>query len=297
MTWVWFALLSATGSAGTSLLLKRTVSRGDAVLSTAGFRTISGLFIALIVVASGAWHPPTAAYWRTLGLLMVPEIGGMVCMALALRWGDVSRVQPILGVLPIFVTINGAIFMHEVPTPLAACGIVLVAVGIYAVGLRRGVSAFEPLRALARDRGSWYAVLSSLFWSVTPFLHKAGTATVGPLMWAMSVSFGSGVVLGVVLPFRRRVAPVAPVAPVAAGDRARWGWLVAATAIPFTLQAVALQYALQRAQGGYVLAVSSMSTLIATALAVLLLDEPDGATRIPGAVLVASGAALIALAG
>ena len=291
MTWVWFALLSATGSAGTSLLLKQAVSRGDTLISTAGFRAVSGIFIAAIVIAVGAWTPPTPVYWRTLALLMVPEVGGMVCMALALRWGDISRVQPIMGMLPIFVTINGALFMHEIPTVLAACGIALVAVGIYAVGLRRGASPFEPLRSLAGDRGSWYAVLSAVFWSVTPFLHKMGTATVGPLMWSMSVSLASGAVLGAVLPFRRRVRVVA------AGEGARWAPLVVATAIPFTLQAVALQFALQRAQGGYVMAISSMSTLIATALAIMLYGEPDGSTRIPGAVLVGAGAALIALGG
>ena len=291
MIWVWCALLSATGSAGTSLLLKRTVARGDAVISTAGFRAISGILIALIVTALGAWNHPPPAYWQTLGLLMVPEIGGMVCMALALREGDISRVQPLMGILPIFVTINGALFMHEVPTLLAAFGIVLVALGIYAVGLRRGGSPLEPLRSLAADRGSWYAVLSAVFWSVTPFLHKVGTATVGPLMWSMSVSLASGLVLGAVLPFRRRVPAVAP------AQRSGWMTLVAATAIPFTLQAVALQFALQRAQGGYVMALSSMSTLIASALAVLLYREPGGSTRIPGAVLVAAGAALIALGG
>jgi len=291
MIWVWFALLSATGSAGTSLLLKRTVSRGDTLISTAGFRATSGVFIAVIVMAAGAWREPTAAYWRTLALLMIPEIGGMVCMALALRWGDVSRVQPIFGLLPIFVTVNGALFMHEIPTALAACGIVLVAVGIYAVGLRRGGSPLEPLRSLGGDRGSWYAVLSAVFWSVTPMLHKMGTATVGPLMWSMSVSLGSGVVLAIVLPFRRSDARLFR------ESRAQWAALIAATAIPFTLQAVALQFALQRAQGGYVMAVSSMSTLIATSIAVLVFREGEGSARIPGALLVTAGAALIAVGG
>lgn len=291
MTWVWFALLSATGSGGTSLLLKRTVARGDTFVSTAGFRAVSGLLIAVIVTAAGAWRSPTPAYWRTLALLMVPEIGGMVCMAMALRWGDVSRVQPIFGLLPIFVTINGVLFMHEIPTLLAACGIALVAIGIYAVGVRRGASPLELIRSLAGDRGSWYAAMSAVFWSVTPFLHKSGAATVGPLMWAMSVSLASGLVLAAVLPIRQR----SPARPPAA--RPGWIALVVATAVPFTLQAVALQFALQRAQGGYVMALSSMSTLLATAAAVILYREGEGATRIPGAVLVTAGAALIALGG
>jgi len=61
VSWVWFALLSATGSAGTSLLLKRTVARGDVFISTAGFRAISGVFIAVIVTVLGAWTHPTIA--------------------------------------------------------------------------------------------------------------------------------------------------------------------------------------------------------------------------------------------
>ena len=295
MTWVWFALLSATGSAGTSLFLKRTVARGDAVASTAGFRIASGIMIAAIMTALGGWRDPTRAFWQTLALLMLPEIGGMLCMSLALRSGDVSRMQPLFGLLPIFVTINGAVFMHEIPTILAACGIALVAVGIYAVGLRPGRSPLEPLRALAGDRASWYAVGSALFWSVTPMLHKIGTGTAGPLMWGMSVALGSGVVLGAVLPFRRAVPAPAP--GTAHADRRRWALLVVTTAVPFTLQVVTLQLALQRAQAGYVLAVSSMSTLIATAFGIVLLGEPDGSRRIPGAILVATGAAIIALGG
>ena len=292
MTWVWFALLTAAGSAGTSLVLKRAVTLGNAVASTIGFRVASGVLIAVIVTAAGAWREPTPDYWRTIGLLMVPEIGGMVCMAIALSEGDVSRVQPIFGMLPIFVTINGILFVHEIPTPLAAVGIVLVGVGIYIVGLRRGVSPLAPLIALGRDRGSWYAVLSSLFWSVTPLLHKMGSAIVGPLMWGMSVSLGSGLVLGAVFPLLRRAAPIA-----ATADRRRWVITVLVAALPFSVQQLALQFALRRAQGGYVMAVSATSTLIATGLAVLLFHEGEGSTRIPGAVLVTAGAALIALGG
>ena len=291
MTWVLFGLLTACGSAGTSLAIKRTVARGDPVLTTVGYRFVAGLLLALVVVASGTLRPATPAYWRALALLMTPEIGGMVLLALALRRGDVSHVQPMMGLLPIFVTINGIIFDHEIPTALAGLGIALVTLGIYTVGLRRDADLLEPLRALRRDRASWYAVLATLFWGFTPLLHKRGTAAVGPLMWSMSVALASSVVLAIV--FRLVHRPTHP--PGAA--RGRWRALVALTAIPFSLQVVTLQLALQRAQSGYVLALSSTSTLIATVLGILFLRERGGATRIPGAVLVTAGAALIALAG
>ncbi|HEX2781861.1 MAG TPA: EamA family transporter [Gemmatimonadaceae bacterium] len=292
MTWVVFALLAALGSAASTLFIKRTVTLGDPLRSTVGFRIASGVLIAVVVTLASAWRQPNPAYWRTLALLMVPEVGGMVFMSLALRRGDVSHVQPIFGLLPIFVTINGVLLVHDIPTPLAAAGIVLVAIGIYTVGLQRGRSLLEPLVALGRDRASWLAVLSGLFWSVTPFIHKMGSAAVGPLMWGMSVSFISGVVLALILPLLRfRSTEMLP------GDRARWvGWMLA-TAIPFSVQQVMLQLALRRAQSGYVFAVTSTSTVIATTLGVVLLGERGAVTRLPGAVLVTAGAALIALGG
>ncbi|NUR19818.1 MAG: EamA family transporter, partial [Gemmatimonadaceae bacterium] len=274
MTWILFGLLTACGSAGTSLMLKRTVALGDAVLSTIGFRLVAAVLLALVVTAAKAWHPATPAYWQTLAILMVPEIGGMLFLTLALRGGDVSRVQPIAGLLPIFVTINGILFANEIPTPLAALGIALVALGIYTVGLRRGHSLLEPLRALANHRASWYAVLSSVFWSVTPFLHKRGGAEVGPLMWSMSVAGASGVVLALAFGFVHTATLPPPPA------RTRWLAMVAATAVPFCLQVTTLLFALQRSQSGYVLALSSTSTLIATVGAELLFGERGGAARI-----------------
>jgi len=291
MTWVLFGLLTACGSAGTSLAIKRAVARGDPVLTTIGYRFVAGVLLAVVVVAVGALRPATPAYWRTLALLMTPEIGGMVLLALALRRGDVSHVQPMMGLLPIFVTVNGIIFDREVPTALAGLGIALVTLGIYTVGLRRDADLLEPLRALRRDRASWYAVLATVFWGFTPLLHKRGTAAVGPLMWSMSVALASSVVLALAVRVVR-----GPVQSARAG-RGRWLALVALTAIPFSLQVVTLQLALQRAQSGYVLALSSTSTLIATVLGILFLRERGGSTRIPGAVLVTTGAALIALAG
>lgn len=291
MSWVVFGLLTACGSAGASLSIKRTVALGDAVLTTIGFRLVAAAILALVASAAGAWHPAVPAYWRALALLMVPEIGGMLFLTLALRTGDVSRVQPIAGLLPIFVTVNGILVDREIPTPLAAAGIALVALGIYTVGLRRGHSLLEPLRALHHDRASRYAVLSALFWSFTPLLHKRGTAAVGPLMWSTTVAAASS--LGLAAVFRLAHAPARPPRET----RARWLAMVALTAIPFTVQVVTLQLALQRAQSGYVLALSSTSTLIATVAAVLLYREPGGATRVPGALLVTAGAALIALGG
>src|SRR3954470_13998942 len=162
--WIVLALLAASASAATSLLLKRAVSLAGVVVSTVTFRIIAGVFLALSSLHAEAWHALTPTYWRATAVVIPNEIGGMLCLSLALSLGDVSVVQPIMGFIPLFTMIGGTFILHELPSPTAGAGIVLMRLGLYFVGLRRGASAWEPLRALATQRASWYGLLAALFW-------------------------------------------------------------------------------------------------------------------------------------
>ena len=303
MSWVAFAFLSALGNASTSLAFKRAIKNSDALVSTAAFRVLSGLMLVAFVTVMGAWHYPTLAYWRLVAAVLPFEVGGLVCMSLALRSGDLSQVAPISGLLPVFVSIAGALFLHEMPTALSAVGTVLVAAGVYCVGLQRAKSAFEPLLALGRLPSARYAVVSAILWSLATIVHKFGVAEVGPLMWATTVALGSGLVIAAALPFTRRVVPVMAQTAGSSGGIAAfshvrlWTGLVIFAAFSFAVQQAALQLALQKAQAGYVIAISSTQTLLATALGLLLLGERGGPARIIGALLVTCGAALVALGG
>jgi uncharacterized membrane protein len=303
VSWVAFAFLSALGNASTSLAFKRAIANSDALVSTAVFRVLSGLMLVAFVTVVGAWHYPTLGYWRLVAAVLPFEVGGLVCMSLALRSGDLSQVAPISGLLPVFVSIFGAMFLHEMPTVLSAVGTVLVAAGVYCVGLQRAKSAFEPLLALGRLPSARYAVVSAVLWSLATIVHKYGVAEVGPLMWATTVALGSGLVIAAALPFTRRLVPAMPPTAgssggIAASSHVRlWTGLVIFAAFSFAVQQAALQLALQKAQAGYVIALSSTQTLLATALGLLLLGEPGGQARILGALLVTCGAALVALGG
>lgn len=291
--WIALALLAAIFSAATTLMLKRSVAEGGAVISTVAFRVIAGALLALSITVLGSWPPLPASFWRTLGFIIPPEIGGMLCLTLALRTGDVSFVQPIMGLIPLLVMAGGVLFLHEVPSALAVAGIVLVAVGLYFVGLRRGESWLAPLRSLATSRASWYAVTATLFWTVTSLLHKIGIAIVGPMPWAASLTLGSGLGLALALPIlgwkTGSIGAPARVVP--------WMRIVGLTGLVYAIQQVGLQNAMARAQTGYVIAVASMSILLATTVGVLALREEGGAHRITGALLVSGGVGLIAMFG
>jgi drug/metabolite transporter (DMT)-like permease len=291
--WIALALLAACGSASTNLVLKRAVGTGGVVVSTVAFRAVAGLLLAIAFTLASSWPTLTGVYWRTLAVVIPFEVGGMVFLTLALRAGDLSAVQPIMGLLPLLVMAGGMLFLNELPSWLAAVGVVLVAVGLYCVGLRQGGSWLEPVRALARERASWFAVLAALCWTVTSMLHKIGIAQVGAVTWAATLTFGSALALGCTLPViawkNGSIGMPTRVLP--------WARLVALAGLCTALQQFGFFNAMQRAQASYVNAVTSMSILIATAMGVLLLREQGGAHRITGALLVSGGVGLIALFG
>jgi uncharacterized membrane protein len=292
--WIVFALAAALGSAGTSFALKRTVEHAGAVVSTVTFRILAGLLLLCVVAVTGGWPALTPEYWRAAAWVLVPEVLGMLCLTLALRAGDLSLVQPLLGLLPPLVMLGGWLFLDEVPTAPAATGVVLVTAGVYCIGLRPGASALEPLRALARERASWFAIGAAVAWSITTLIHKFGIAAVGPFPWGVTLAIGSGLLLGAALPVMgRRTGGVA--LPVRWFP---WGGYVAVAAIAFALQQSGLYLAMRMAQAGYVIAISSTGLLIATGLGIVLLNERGAAGhRLAGAVLVSAGAVLIALFG
>ncbi|WP_158508626.1 EamA family transporter [Gemmatirosa kalamazoonensis] len=293
MSWILLALLAALTSAATNLALKRALAHGGVVASTVWYRFVGGLLLGAIVLAMGARPHATPAYWRTVAEVLPPECVGVLCMVRAFREGELSEVQPIFGLLPLFVMAGGAVILREVPTPTAAFGVAVLAAGIYTVGLTAGGSILAPVRALARKSSSWYAVASTACFSITSVLHKIGIAEVGPLPWGTTLGVGSALSLAVLLPLagRRRAGPVAV-------DAGRWTRLVLLAGLFFALQQVGLQLALRMQDAAYVVSISSTSVIFVSVLAVLVLGERQAAAhRIAGSVLVSAGAALIALGG
>jgi uncharacterized membrane protein len=293
--WIALSLAAAVCSAVTSFSLKRAVEHGGAVVSTVVARLVAGLLLLGLIAATDAWHPLTPAYWVAVGLVLLPEVLGTLFLTLALRSGDLSLVQPIMGLLPGLVMLGGVVLLDEVPTPQAGAGVLLVTLGVYCVGLREGGSLLEPLRALGRSRASWFAVGAAVAWSLSTLVHKRGIAAVGPFPWAATLAFVSAIGLGAVLPVLARRTGGQVGWPRHAMP---WARFACTAGLTFALHQAGLHVSLRMAQAGYVIALSSCATLVATGMGILLLGERAAAgTRLAGALLVSGGAVLIALFG
>lgn len=294
MTWVLLALLAALGAALTALAVKAAVDRGGALRSTVAYRAIAGTLLLALVAVTSELPAPSPAWWRAVGLVLPLEVIGTILFSLALGAGELSLVTPLMGTMPLFVAVAGAVVLREIPSAPAALGIACVAAGVYGMGLGAGTSPLAPLKALARSRASWYAMGAVLAWTFTAVGHKAGIAAVGPLPWGVTLAFGSALLLALALPLvRQRHAPSRE-----PGVRGRWLVLVALAGACWALQQVGLQSALGQAQAGYVIALSASSTLLSVLLGIVVLGERASArARVLGGVLVTAGAALVALYG
>ena len=299
--WIPLTLLSAVGAAGTGLALKQALNGGGLMASTVAYRATGGIVLLALVAVAGLGVPLGREYALATALVIPLEVVGTLAFSLALRAGDLSLVQPLFGLLPVTVTLGGAVLLGERPTPEALAGVGLVASGVYALGLggERGVLA--PFRALARDPAGRWAGVSILAWSLTTVLHKVGIAASGPMPWAVTLALGSAVAMGLVaplLPRSLRAAPEAalPEAPLA--TPARWVVWVALGGGLYAVQQVGLQFALSEAPASYVIALASTSILLAVVAGMLFLGERGaGRSRLVGGGLVTLGAAVVAMYG
>src|SRR5690606_38021786 len=103
-------------------------------------------------------------------------------------------------------------------------------------------------------------------------LHKIGIAEVGPLPWGVSVIFASALSVGAVLPLlaRRRGGLAMPT------RLGGWWTLMAAGAVTFALHVYAIQTSLELAPAGYVIGLSSTSTIMAVGMGILFFRERSG---------------------
>ena len=139
--WFFWALLSACFAALTAVLAKIGIQGVDSDYAT----LIRTLFIVVVlagfVAFAGKWSDPRALSGRTLtflGLSALATGASWVCYFRALQVGEASRVAPVDKFSVVLVAVFAFVFLGERPTGRDWLGILLVAVGVLLLALRRG---------------------------------------------------------------------------------------------------------------------------------------------------------------
>ncbi|MCY3800998.1 MAG: DMT family transporter [Chloroflexi bacterium] len=234
-------------------------------------------------------NPVPLAGWVFIGLSSVVHVMYFVLLGGAYSRTDLSVVYPLArGTGPIFVLVLSIAILRELPSLLGLLGILAVVVGVYLI--QASALTFNalgaPLRAIVSS-GSRWALLTGLTIGLYSIIDSAGVRHVHPLVYMYLWSVGT---FAIIAPW------MAPRVRKARGLKREAVWIFAAGALMFGAYVLVLT-ALQTSSVSYVAAARETSIVFAAIYGGLLLREGVGPARILGACLVASGVALIGIAG
>jgi len=265
------ALTLALGSAVLHAVWNLLLGRArDVQAATAATFLVS---VALALPFALIWWHADASVWPWALASTLLEVVYVVALALAYRGGEVSFVYPLTrGLAPVLALGFAVVALGHGISATEVAGVALVGIGVVGV---RGVGA----------RGDALGLLL--------------TATIATTIAAYTLVDRVGIHRASALTyFVLTLAGPCLIYPPLVGAqkiRAALGWPIAAAAIANLGSFVLGLLALRHGSAASVLAVRSLSVVIATALAARVLSERVSRMRLAGSVLVFAGIALLAV--
>jgi drug/metabolite transporter (DMT)-like permease len=234
--------------------------------------------VAFAPVAALTWRVDAAA-WPYIGASAALELAYFALLAAAYRRSEVSLVYPVArGSAPVLVLLGTLVLLGRGVGAGQVVGVLAVAAGIVLV---RGV------RVGGDKRGLLLALATGACIAGYTLVDKEGLRHAGPLPYIELVLVPPSILYALAIArVRGRAAMRAETTP-----------LLILIAIVLYVTYVLVLLALRLASAPAVSAVRETSVVIASALALVLLRERVTRVRFAGAVLVAAGIALLALAG
>jgi drug/metabolite transporter (DMT)-like permease len=264
------ALILALGSAVLHAVWNLILGRARDVQAAAATTFVLSVAIAL-PFASVWWHAdPSVWPWALASTLL--ETVYVIALALAYRGGEVSFVYPLTrGLAPVLALAFAVVALGHGVSAAEVVGVVLVGIGVVAV---RGVGARGDATALLLS-----ATLATTIAAYT-LVDRVGIHRASALTYFVLTLVGPCLVY--------------PPLVGARAMRASLGVAVVVAAFANIGSFVLGLLALRHASAASVLAVRSLSVVIATALAGRVLAERVSRLRLVGSLLVFAGIALLA---
>ena len=264
-------LMHATWNA----LLKSSVG-GDPLLDTATI--VAGSTLCALVALPFVPLPAVAA-WPFAAVSVCIHFGYYLTLAEAYRSGDLSFAYPLMrGTAPLLVTLLGALFLQELPTPQVMLGIVLISTGIVSI-------AFAARHHHPRAAVLW-ALANAGIIAVYTLIDGTGARASGhAVSYVLWMTFLEGVLFLCWLLARRRMPAVRYVT-------ARWQRGITGGFLSVAAYGIVL-WAMTRAPVAAVAALRETSVVFAAIIGALVLKEGVGIARVLGALLVVAGVAAL----
>ena len=227
---------------------------------------------------------PQGRMWLWIAASVALHTGYRLFLVKAYESGDLAQTYPLArGTAPLLTTLGAAMFLFEVPRPLAIVGILLLSTGTLFMSLRGG----SPTGAVG-GRAVAYALITSLFVTGYTLTDGSGarlaTTASSYAVWLFAVDAAWTLVL--VLFLRGRA-----IVPIMLGE---WKAGLVTGALAAAAYWIAM-WAMTQASIASVAALRESSILFALAISVVALREPVTGWRIVSAVAIVAGVVALRL--
>ncbi|MCP1714783.1 drug/metabolite transporter (DMT)-like permease [Methanocalculus alkaliphilus] len=295
MIWFFFALGGALSQAAYATAVKILLRRTDPfLLAGCSFLAASGL---LCIISLFFGIP-------SLGPELFPSIGVTVCINIlatillyhALGTSDISLCMPMLAFTPVFLIGTSFLILGEIPTIAGACGILFVASGAYFLTSGGSIARCDrlaaPFHRLTVDRGVLSMLLVAFLFSISVNYDKKVVENSDPVFGSAFVFLllGSAFLL-IALLSKRRGADL-----MYASLRAPLPLFIGVGVI-LAAEIVMINIAYTMSIVSYVITVKRLAIFFSVVAGITIFREGLSWGRITGALVMVTGAGMIALFG
>ncbi len=286
--WVLFALGAAFLTSFNPILYKRILQDAEPIIVVWGVTLLALPLLGLFTLALTPQFPHLDGLFifSVLGAAGLNAIAH-VALTKALKLADASLVTPLLTFSPVFTLLISALVLGEIPSARGVLGVGLVVIGAYWLN-PSGAGWLAPFKSLTLKPGVALVLLAGLLWAVTPLFEKAAIRHTIPENPRFVALVATTLLVLMLTPF------AATQGRQAIGKLLlhRREWLLAAG---IAGGAPVLGYtAFSLGLVGYVTALFRLSAVMTVLWASLFLNERNLANRLPGSLIMAVGAILIA---
>ena len=285
--WIFWALLSAISAASRRPFEKKIINNVHHF--TYGFlvQCVSlPILLALVLVHGQLLNPLSLGITFWVPALLASVVSYPLNIFLykhAIKDGELSKVIPLQSLGPVLALFLAWLALGQVPSIVAALGVVTTVLGIYALGLK-GKRLHHPLQPFREDKSSRAMLALVLLVTVTSILDKLAIGASNPLFYSLVSSLGAMLTLTVAMRMSNQRITSA-LRPFARG-----------LGIIGSLQgATYATYLLAVASGpiAYVSALRSTNILMSSLLGILLFKEKPTKPKLVSFLLIIAGAVLL----
>ena len=185
MAWVSLSLLSAFTLATSDALTKRALVRNNEYM-VAFFRLIFTLPFLLCVLFLIPVPRIDREFYGAFAVAVPFEITALIFYIKALRISPLSLTLPFLSLTPVVLVGVSYVMLGERVSLKGGVGICCLAAGGYLLHFHTlGKGILEPLRAITKEKGSVFMIITALIYSLTSTLGKMAIIHSSPLFFGV----------------------------------------------------------------------------------------------------------------